>query len=702
MHADVTTHPTADELAAYSLGKLNDAATLAVAEHLETCLDCRRTAADVPPDTFVGILQAARAVLPTAAPTLGEMSSWLGAAPSLLSGVGPQADADLVLPPELADHPRFRILRVLGRGGMGVVYLAEHRLMKQMRAVKVINQSLLNHPEALPRFHREVRTAAQLDHRNIVRAYDAEQAGNLHLLVMEYVEGFDLAKVLERKGPLPIPHSCHYARQAALGLQHAFERGMVHRDIKPQNLLLVPQKGLVKVTDFGLARLASERQRGKGLTQQDAVMGTPEYMAPEQATDARTADIRADVYSLGCTLYTLLAGRTPFQEETPMRMILAHLEREAPPLHQLRPDVPPELSAAVAKMMAKDPGQRYQTPKEVAEVLAQFCKTGAKTVPAASPVAPPAALSAGTLCAADTSSVPTAQVETATPVSAQRKGSYVPPAAPSAPPWEERTTAPAPQPEKEPQKRHAPSSSGGGTRHVWRLAVAGAAAIVLAAGIVLSLKTPDGLLVLEIDQADAEVSVDDGKIVVRSKGEREPLEIKVKPGEHNLEVRKGDFVAYSNRVMVRSGKNASISVSLSKPPEHAIGEKPAPLPIVITAKKEVGFNLGRVEKGDVLMLQYVSGKWKAWGTKATESPDAPQQERGEQCRLVIATPSVGKEKGRVLAVVPPGTATSPFRWVAPADFDRLILRINGNNKNFAGNPDGRVTYKVQLQKKGPE
>src|SRR5262249_32583786 len=156
------------------------------------------------------------------------------------------------------------------------VYLAEHRLMKKPLAVKVISRALLEHPEALPRFHREVQTAAQLEHANIVRAYDAEQAGDLHLLVMEYVDGLDLAKVLERNGSLPIAHSCHYARQAALGLQHAFQKGMVHRDIKPHNLMLTA-KGVVKVLDFGLARLASERQPGKGLTAQGALMGTPEY-----------------------------------------------------------------------------------------------------------------------------------------------------------------------------------------------------------------------------------------------------------------------------------------------------------------------------------------------------------------------------------------------------------------------------------------
>src|SRR5215469_9612348 len=146
---------------------------------------------------------------------------------------------------------------------------------------------------------------------------------------------------------------------------------MVHRDIKPANLMLTP-KGQVKVLDFGLAKVASERAAGKALTSTGAYMGTPEYSAPEQATDARSADIRADLYSLGCTLYCLLAGRPPFQEDTPVKTILAHMEKEPSPLPQLRPDVPAGLASVVARLLAKDPAQRYQTPAEVAQALAPF------------------------------------------------------------------------------------------------------------------------------------------------------------------------------------------------------------------------------------------------------------------------------------------------------------------------------------------
>lgn len=344
MHTDPMRHPDREQLAAYGLGKLDDADIPAVVEHVEACETCQRVVEETPSDRFLRALHAAR----------------------------PEPE----LPPELTHHPKFQVIRELGRGGMGVVYLAEHRLLGRPVAIKVIRRALVENPDAVERFRREARAAAAFDHPNIVRAYDAERAGELHLLVMEYVEGLTLAQVLEHDGALPVPQACRCARQAALALQHAFEKGMVHRDLKPHNLMLVPGQGAVKVLDFGLAGLASEQPRGKGLTAENAVMGTPEYIAPEQATDARQADIRADIYSLGCTLYCLLTGRPPFVEPTAMRTILAHLDREPVPLRRVCPDMPATLSAVVARMMAKEPADRYQTPGEVAAELAPYCESG--------------------------------------------------------------------------------------------------------------------------------------------------------------------------------------------------------------------------------------------------------------------------------------------------------------------------------------
>jgi hypothetical protein len=277
------------------------------------------------------------------------------------------------IPAPLADHPRYRVLGLLGSGGMGAVYRAEHRLMQRPVALKVINQSLTNSPGAVERFQREVVAAARLAHPNIVAAYDAEQAGDLHFLAMELVDGMSLSQLLERRGRLPVAEACEYVCQAALGLQHAHERGMVHRDIKPHNLMLTPA-GQVKILDFGLARFVSETSQTGALTQVGSSMGTPDYIAPEQARDAHAADIRADIYSLGCTLYSFLTGQRPFPEGDYLQKLMAHIERTPRPIAGFRNDVPPEVCRIVERMMAKDPARRLQTPAEVAAALAPFAK----------------------------------------------------------------------------------------------------------------------------------------------------------------------------------------------------------------------------------------------------------------------------------------------------------------------------------------
>jgi serine/threonine protein kinase/WD40 repeat protein len=381
---DSVTHPTLQDLIAFGQGKLSAAAAEAVAQHLRACPSCR-TAAQKAADAFLGKVRDARP-----APS----GTRLSAAP-------PPSD----LPAELAQHSKYRIVRELGRGGMGVVYQAVQTLMDRPVALKVMNPAVLAHPDALPRFHAEVKAAARLDHPNIVRAYDAEQVGNLHLLVMEFVEGMSLAQVVERQGPLPVTQACHGMHQALLGLHHAFEQGMTHRDVKPQNLMRTA-KGQIKILDFGLARLRGEGRESRGLTEAGSFMGTPEYVAPEQATDARTADTRADIYSLGCTLYFLLTGRPPFVEDTVVKLVLAHIEKEPRPLHELRPDVPAELSAVVGRMLVKEPGQRYQTPIEAARALAPFCKAPDKSGPLPVLKPPPPGVASpggGTVVGGDTS-----------------------------------------------------------------------------------------------------------------------------------------------------------------------------------------------------------------------------------------------------------------------------------------------------------
>ncbi len=278
------------------------------------------------------------------------------------------------LPPGLADHPDYEVIRVLGRGGMGVVYLVENKLMGRKEVLKIVGSHLLNRPGIEERFLREIRSAAKLHHANIVTAYRAMRIRESIVFAMEYVEGDDLAKRVKTNGPLQVTHACNFVYQAALGLQHAFEHGMVHRDIKPSNLMLARdgKRSVIKVLDFGLAKVASEGQTESNLTREGQMLGTPDYIAPEQIRDAQSADIRADIYSLGCTLYFLLAGRPPFVADHVWDVYDAHISQVANPLNLVRPEVPVEVATLVAKMLAKEPNRRFQTPGEVAQALVPF------------------------------------------------------------------------------------------------------------------------------------------------------------------------------------------------------------------------------------------------------------------------------------------------------------------------------------------
>jgi serine/threonine protein kinase len=360
-----TTHPALDRLLAWRIGRLPAAEAADVQQHVAECIGCRNLSHSLQPDVLRTLLNApgdtpsAATDVPTAIHELGTLPP--APAPADVPGV----------PPELIDHPRYRILGLLGVGGMGSVFKAEHRMMERLVAIKVINRALTGDEGAIERFRREVRTAARLTHPNIVTAFDAEQVADLHFFVMEFVDGNSLDRWVAKVGPLPAQEACNYIRQAAIGLQYAHERGMVHRDVKPQNLLRT-KDGEIKILDFGLARFASERKGKDSLTQTGMVMGTPDYIAPEQANDARTADIRADIYSLGCTLYYLLTGAVPFPEGTTLQKFIAHLEKTPRSIRDWRPELPAELETVLATMMAKKPEERYQQPLDVANALSGF------------------------------------------------------------------------------------------------------------------------------------------------------------------------------------------------------------------------------------------------------------------------------------------------------------------------------------------
>jgi CheY-like chemotaxis protein/tRNA A-37 threonylcarbamoyl transferase component Bud32 len=266
----------------------------------------------------------------------------------------------------------YDLLAKLGAGGMGTVFKARHRRMKRVVAIKVLAASLCSDPAFVQRFQREVETVARLGHPNVVMAYDADEADIGHFLVMEYVSGRDLASEVEKGGPLGVARAVGIVGQAARGLAYAHAQGIVHRDVKPHNLLL-DDGGVVKVTDLGLARLSSAAAVGTSdLTQAGGILGTVDYMPPEQAVDSTSIDARADVYSLGCTLYFLLTGTPPYTGASLMTILLKHRDAEVPLLRRVRPDVPPDLEAVCRRMMAKAPADRYQTMADVLAALEPF------------------------------------------------------------------------------------------------------------------------------------------------------------------------------------------------------------------------------------------------------------------------------------------------------------------------------------------
>jgi serine/threonine-protein kinase len=335
----------------------------------------------------------------------------------------------------------YILIEPVGEGGMGQVFKARHRVLERVVALKVIREDRgAIDPESVRRFQREAKAAAALSHPNIVLIYDADRSDDTYFIAMEYIEGTDLARWVKETGPLPLRQACDFIRQAALGLQHAHEAGMVHRDIKPSNLFAAglflnpPQSQLqrvsavesvpagaglrsagrsippldrtplpiypvIKILDLGLVRLAQgdDRAADAALTQEGLVIGTPDYIAPEQAINARSVDIRADLYSLGCTFYFLLTGRPPFDGSAPMEKLIRHQLDDPIPVDRLRKGVPGEVALVVHKLLAKDPAKRFQTPGELAAALAVQLRPQLPSVPEADLETTPTYLSTETL-----------------------------------------------------------------------------------------------------------------------------------------------------------------------------------------------------------------------------------------------------------------------------------------------------------------
>ncbi len=267
---------------------------------------------------------------------------------------------------------KFKLLERVGVGGMGQVFLCEHMFMRKRVAVKVLPPAKADQPAALGRFYREARAAGTLDHPNIVRTHDIDQDGNLHFIVMDYVSGPNLLDVVKKFGPMDLRRATSYVRQIALALEHAHRKHLIHRDIKPGNIL-IDRRGNARILDMGLARFLNDAADQLTMKYDDkVVLGTADYVAPEQVANSHAVDIRADIYALGATLYFLLAGHPPFPIGSVSQKLLWHRTKDPTPIRQIRPEIPDVLAVILSKMLAKDPKARYQTPAQIAAEMEQF------------------------------------------------------------------------------------------------------------------------------------------------------------------------------------------------------------------------------------------------------------------------------------------------------------------------------------------
>ncbi len=263
---------------------------------------------------------------------------------------------------------RYALLDLIGQGGMGRVYLARDTRLNRLVALKILSPERVNNPRAIARFQREARVGAQLQHENLVRIYDFGESNGRYFLVMEYIEGKTIGTLISEQGKIPPATAVRLVRQVALGLEHAHRKGLIHRDVNPYNVL-VTRDGTAKLADMGLAIDLAEDDH---VTREGATVGTFDYVAPEQARHSHSADIRSDIYSLGCTIYHMCAGQVPFPGPGLPEKLFAHQALEPTPLDQLVSGLPEGLGEVICRMMRKSPDERYATPIQVVQALGPY------------------------------------------------------------------------------------------------------------------------------------------------------------------------------------------------------------------------------------------------------------------------------------------------------------------------------------------
>ena len=526
--------PTTDQLSDYSLGKLDEECLDAIGKHIDDCSECLENLRGIESDDpLVHMLSPAGTDEP----------EFVGAVTAIQNLVVPRP-LDLKLGDRLDE---YRLVRLIGAGGMGVVYEAVHERLGKTVALKTMVPRSGSLAEATERFEREMRAVGKLDHPNIVRATDARDVDGVLVLAMDYVDGFDLQLITRRLKPLGIADCCEMIRQTAKGLSYAHQHQLVHRDVKPHNLM-VSRDGQVKLLDLGLSRLLEDSD-GQ-LTGDSRMLGTLDFVAPEQANSAADVDTRSDIYSLGCTLYYLLTGEAPFQaEKTPVQKVMAHANRDPDPLADHRSDCPEELQSIVSRMMAKQRSQRFQNADEIADALAPLSNGADLTQLVASidgaVVGSHATVETISMDAATTHVTPVPNPSPVAPVvNAQRKASV--PLKPL-------------------------------------LIGLGAFAILLAV-ISVSLQTPNGTLVVEAEESIA-LAIEEQKIKIRDLQEDREFDVSVgetplKPGTYEIQVADSSGLNFSGGTQFVISSNEREVVKVTLQPD-------ATIPNVVIDKNDV-------------------------------------------------------------------------------------------------------------------
>jgi len=442
----------------------------------------------------------------------------------------------------------YVLLDKIGSGGMGDVYLAQHRRMQRKVALKLLPTVMAAHVQTTQRFQREVQAAAKLSHPNIVTAHDADEAQGTHYLVMEFVEGIDLSALVKKQGVLSVEQALDYILQAARGLEYAHQEGIVHRDIKPSNMLL-DKNGTIKILDMGLARIDNlgDENPVTALTQSGSVMGTVDYMSPEQAQSTRSADCRSDIYSLGCTLYYLLTGKTVYRGETFINKILAHRDHPIPSLSSSNVLAPLDVDAIYQKMIAKRPEDRFQSMQELIGAI-ENCgllkSFSAVSIEQSNP---------------DFRHDAESERIASNPTTIMPAEMFDAPQETSNPGFGNNTLG---------GTRFEPSSEKKqptGKRN-WIIAGLALVSLVLMAGIVFNRNTTAGTISLDIDQPDAEgavVSVDEQqKFTISTGTAQKTITVAADEQQHTLKVAKAGFKTFTRQFTVKIGEIETISIRL--------------------------------------------------------------------------------------------------------------------------------------------